>query len=144
MYVTEEIKLETSTLHISKLKNILGNDWCADELAKYKGFRERYSPTDLWSHRFPTMSPIVPLLFQYEYPDYRKSQTSPLGHWYGDPIHYLRQLAGSIFMFEDYWSKLPNDRGIDNIRFKLSEPGQFSGFVFEILVAIDSKQRSCQ
>lgn len=137
----EGIESKTSELHIRRLKNILGDDWCADQLARYQEFREKYSPPDLWCHRFPTTSPIVPLLFQHEYPNHRKSQARPLGYWYGDPIHYLRQLAGSTFMFEDYWSKLPNDRGIDNIRFKLSEPGQFNGFVFELLVAIDSKHQ---
>lgn len=135
----EGVDPQTSELYIARLKTILGDEWCADQLAKYKEFRDQYSPSDLWSHKLPTISPIVPLLFQHEYDNQRKIQPHPLGYWYGDPVHYLRHLATSIFMFEDFWSKLPGHNGSSNIRFKLSEPGQFNGFVFELLVAVDSK-----
>lgn len=142
----EAIDPQTSELYIQKLKNILGDDWCALQLAQYKEFRENYSPKDLWSHRPPTTSPIVPLLFHHECAKYRGSQPL-LGYWYGDPIHYLKQLACSIFMFEDYWARLPNNIGVGNIQYKLCNAEQFNGFVFELLVAVDSKfykYRDCE
>ena len=125
----------------------MGNDWCAVQLAEYKEFKERYSPIGLWSHRFPKTSPLVPLLFQYHYPEHRRKQNVPFGYWYGDPIHTLIQLAGAVCLFENYWTSLPNGIGAPNIKYKLSEAEQFSGFLFELLVAIDSKlykYRDCQ
>lgn len=135
----EVIDSERSELHIRRLKTILGNEWCSAEIAEYREFREKYSPKDLWSHRLPASSPIVPLLYQHEYVNHRRNHPDPLGYWYGDPIHLLRQLSASIFFFEDYWSKLPNDIGVNNIRYKLSTPAQFNGFLFELIVAVDSK-----
>ena len=135
----EGIDPQTAELYIARLKSMLGDQWCADQLAAYEEFRAQYSPSDLWSHRLPTVSPIVPLLFQHEYVDQRRIQPNPLDYWYGDPIHYLGELASHIFMFEDFWSKLPNSKGVGNIRYKLSEPSQFHGFMFELLVSADSK-----
>ena len=82
----ESIDPKTSELFIGKLRSILGDDWCADQLARYSEFRKNYSPTDMWSHRSPRTPPIVPLLFHHEHVKYRGDQP-PLGHWYGDPIH---------------------------------------------------------
>lgn len=135
----EAIDPKTGKLYIQKLENILGEAWCKTQLAEYKEFTDKYSPTGLWSHRFPTTSPIVPLLFQYHYPKYRRRQPMPLGYWYGDPIHILLQLAGAICIFEDYWARLPRDMGASNIKYKLSNADQFNGFLFELLVGIDSK-----
>lgn len=134
----EAIDPETSELHIKKLKSILGDDWCKNQLADYQRFREYSSPTDLWSHRYPNISPIVPLLYHHENVK-DKGDHPPLGHWYGDPIHYLKQLAAAVFMFEDYWSQLPDNMGMSNIQYKLTNADQFNGFVFELLVAVDSK-----
>ena len=134
----ESIDPKTSELFIGKLRSILGDDWCADQLARYSEFRKNYSPTDMWSHRSPRTPPIVPLLFHHEHVKYRGDQP-PLGHWYGDPIHYLKQLATAVFMFEDYWSQLPDNMGVNNIQYKLTNAEQFNGFVFELLVAVDSK-----
>lgn len=136
------IDAETSRLYIEKLEEILGRDWCDQELEKYRGFVEKYSPAGMWSHRHPSTSPIVPLLFQYKYPDLRRNQATPLGYWYGDPIHYLQELAGSIFLFEEFWSKLPDNRGANNIKYRLTNPYQFSGFWYELLVAVGYKSNS--
>lgn len=130
------IDAETSKLHIVKLENILGGDWCDRELAIYAEFMKKYRPVGMWSHRHPATSPIVPLLFQYKNPKlWGQHQAVPLGYWYGDPVRCLQELAAHIFVFEDYWSKLPNDRGIENIRYKLTNASQFSGFWYELLVA---------
>ncbi len=134
----EAIDPKTSELFIRRLKSTLGDDWCKNQLADYKEFRENCSPTDLWSHRPPKTSPIVPLLYHHENFKDRGDQP-PLGHWYGDPIHYLKQLASAVFMFEDYWSQLPANMGVSNIQYKLTHADQFNGFVFELLVAVDSK-----
>ena len=123
-------------VYIEKLECILGRDWCEQELEKYREFQEKYSPVGMWSHRPPTTSPIVPLLFQYRHPESREHQAIPLGYWYGEPIRYLVELAGSIFSFEEFWSKLPNNRGVNNIKNKLTYAPQFSGFAYELLVAV--------
>lgn len=130
---------QTSEMHIRELKKILGHEWCKEQLATYMEFRQKYSPASLWSHRPPETSPIVPLLFQHQYPSNLRGQSQPFGYWYGDPIHMLRQLAASIFMFEDYWSQLPNGIGESNIRYRLSNADFFSGFLFELMVAVDCK-----
>ena len=132
----EAIDAKTGKLYIEKLESILGRDWCEQELEKYREFQEKYSPFGMWSHRHPTTSPIVPLLFQYKHPESREHQAIPLGYWYGEPIRYLVELAGSIFSFEEFWSKLPNNRGVNNIKNKLTYAPQFSGFVYELLVAV--------
>lgn len=138
--MAEAVNPKTAELYIARLKEeILGDQWCTEQVAEYKEFYEQHSHPDMWSHRLPIMSPIVPLLFQHQYESRRKIQASPLGYWYGDPIYYLRHLATSVFMFEDYWSKLPNKNGVSNIQFKLTEAGQFNGFQFELLVALDAK-----
>ena len=136
------IDAQTSRLYIEKLENILGRDWCDQELAKHREFVEKYSPVGMWSHRHPTTSPIVPLLFQFKCPEFRESQAIPLGYWYGDPIHYLQELASSIFMFEDFWSKLPDARGVSNIKYKITDASQFSGFAYELLVAVGYRSNS--
>lgn len=143
----EPVDSKKAKLYVQKLESILGNEWCQTQLAEYKEFASKYSPTGLWSHRLPKTSPIVPLLFQYHYPAHGRKQGSPLGYWYGDPIHTLIQLASAICLFEDYWACLPNDMGAFNIKYKLSQADQFNGFLFELLVAIDSKfykYRDCE
>ena len=111
----EAIDAKTGKLYIEKLESILERDWCDQELEKYREFQEKYSPFGMWSHRHPTTSPIVPLLFQFRHPESRGHQSIPLGYWYGEPILYLVELASSIFSFEEFWSRLPNNRGINNI-----------------------------
>ena len=130
----EGVDPQTAELYIARLKSMLGDQWCEEQLAAYEQFRKQYRPSDLWPHRRPTVSPIVPLLSQHEHVNQRRSQPSPLGYWYGDPIHYLKELASSIFMFEEFWSRLPNGNGASNIRYKLTDAGQFNGFVFELLL----------
>ena len=132
----EAIDAKTGRMYIEKLENILGKEWCDEELGKYREFQEKYSPFGMWSHRPPMTSPIVPLLFQYKHPESREHQAIPLGYWYGKPILYLVELASSIFSFEEFWSKLPNNRGINNIKYKLTNAFQYSGFVYELLVAV--------
>lgn len=138
----EAIDAKTGKLYIGKLESILGKDWCDQELEKHREFQEKYSPFGMWSHRHPTTSPIVPLLFQYRHPKSREHQDIPLGYWYGEPILYLVELASSIFSFKEFWSKLPNNRGVNNIKYKLTNASQFSGFVYELLVAVGYKSNS--
>lgn len=135
----QAIDPETSEAYIDRLEDILERKWCETQLAEYKEFVENHSPVGLWSHRFPTVSPIVPLLFQYHNPEYRRKQEAPLGYWYGDPIHTLKQLAGQVFLFEEYWSSLPNNIGVSNIKYRLRTADKFDGFLFELMVATDSK-----
>lgn len=136
------IDAQTSRSYIEKLQNILGREWCDRELGKYEEFVGKYSPVGMWSHRHPSTSPIVPLLFQYKYPELRRNQATPLGYWYGDPIHFLQELASSIFLFEEFWSKLPDSRGANNVKYKLTNASQFSGFWYELLVAVGYKSNS--
>jgi hypothetical protein len=138
----ETIDEKTGRMYIEKLVTILGRDWCDRELESYGEFQERYSPRGMWSHRYPITSPIVPLLFQYKHPESRVYQTIPLGYWYGDPILYLIELAVSIFSFEIFWSKLPKNRGVNNIINKLTNASQFNGFAYELLVAVGYRSNS--
>lgn len=132
----EAIDAKTGKLYIEKLESILGKVWCDQELEEYREFQEKYSPVGMWSYRHPTTSPIVPLLFQYKHPEFREHQGIQLGYWYGEPVLYLVELASSIFSFEEFWSNLPNNRGANNIKYKLTNASQFSGFAYELLVAV--------
>jgi len=135
------IKPEDIKSNVEELEGILDNAWVKSELAKYNDFREKHSHIDIWSHRYPTTSPIVPLLFQYHNyynPKYQRKQNLVLGYWYGDPLYYLAFISNAICIFKSYWSSLPSCRGADNIQFKLTEAGQFNGFQFELLVAESS------
>lgn len=120
--------------HLIALEEILGGEWLESELTKYAAFRNAWSVPDLWSHRPPDTSPLVPLILHY-----RERKTSPptipVGYWYGYARHYLAQLIETIFLFEDYWSSLPSDNGRNNLRYCLRHPDRFSGFMFELMVA---------
>lgn len=132
------IDAQTSILYIERLVGILGVEWCNRELTRYGEFAEKYSPTGMWSHRLPTTSPIIPLLFQYRHPELRERyQDTQLGYWYGDPVYFLQELACYIFLFEKFWSGLPDSRGIKNIKHRLTH--HFNGFWFELLVAVGYK-----
>ena len=106
----EAIDVGTIRSYIERLETILGREWCDKEIEKYHNFRGKYSPLGMWSHRHPTTSPIIPLLFQYRHPEYWKDyRDTPLGYWYGNPLNYLQELAVSIFQFEGFWSKIPKN-----------------------------------
>jgi len=126
---------------VEKLVNLLGKQWVQSQLAEYESFRKEYSPVDLWSHRQATTSPIIPLLFQYHHPEYARRHKTPFGHWYGDPLHSLGQIASDIYSFEGYWSLMPYQLVADHFKYKLSTTEQFNSFIFELLVAKDVRKR---
>ena len=126
---------------IEKLENLLGKQWVQSQLAEYESFRKEYSPVDLWSHRHATTPPIIPLLFQYHHPEYDRKQMTPFGHWYGDPLHSLEQIASDIYSFEGYWSLMPYQLVANHFKYKLSTTEQFNNFIFELLVAKDVRHR---
>lgn len=135
------IEPEVSKSRIEKLENILGKEWLESQLAEYRDFREQYSPADLWSHRHPTTSTIVSLLFHYHHGDQAAKRGAPFGHWHGNPLHSLMQIAGAIYFFESYWSAIPGHLLTDHFRRKLSTAEHFNSFLFELLVAIDNSRR---
>jgi hypothetical protein len=126
---------------IERLESLLGREWVESQLAEYDSFRVQYSPANLWAHRHPTTSPIIPLLFQYHYPDPAWRESVPYGYWYGEPVNMLGQIADAIHSFEDYWSKIPGQLLSEQLRHKVSSGEQLNGFVFEMLVAEDVRQR---
>ena len=58
-----------------------------------------------------------------------------MGYWYGEPLSILGGLSTMILEFKQYWKGLPNNIGLNNIRWFLRTPGRFSGFEFEIRTA---------
>ncbi len=135
------IEVEVSSAQVDRLEEFLGKAWVESELAAYEDFREKHSPINLWSHRHPATSPIIPLLYQYHHPDHAGKERVPFGHWYGQPVQTLTQVVGGIFLLEDYWSLIPENLVADNIRYKVSGAEQFNRFILELLVALDVRQK---
>jgi len=126
---------------IDKLEGLLGRKWVASQLDQYRDFRQQRSPVDLWSHRPPTTSPVIPLLFHHHNPQYIQKRHTPFGHWYGDPVGFLKVLAGDIYSFENYWSLMPKHLLENHFKFKMSNTEEFENFLFELLIAKDCRRR---
>lgn len=124
--------------HVQKIERLIdlaGRSWIDSELESFSRFRLENSPKDLWSHRRPKTSPLIPLVYAYRNPS-RHYQEFSLGYWFGDPIIQLAQIAEQIFLFEDYWDNLPDGRGKNNIqKLLLRRASRFSGFIHELTVA---------
>jgi hypothetical protein len=115
--------------------NTAGSAWMTEQLAKYSTFRQAKSPNGHWSHRPPSMSPVVPLVYWGSREPYLPTNEMPMGYWYGEPKSILGHLATMIVEFSDYWKSLPNNLGLNNIRWFLRTPGRFASFEHEIRTA---------
>ena len=120
---------------IDELINLLGRKWVEDQVARHSAFKSIHSPRDLWSHRKPKVSPLIPAIYEYEN-EGKSFQQDPLGFWYGDPIVFLAQIAEQVKLFKIYWQGLPNGRGKKNLqKHLLRMPYRFSSFHHELTVA---------
>lgn len=120
---------------LSELVDIAGSAWMTEQLARYTAFRQAKSPSGHWSHRPPSMSPIVPLVYWGSHEPYVPTNEMPMGYWYGEPKSILGRLATMLSEFSSYWRKLPNNRGLNNIRWFLRSPSRFASFEHEIRTA---------
>ncbi|MFC2017698.1 hypothetical protein ACFLTQ_00130 [Chloroflexota bacterium] len=132
---------QTSTLttqHLNLLEYIVGREWLDRSLTEYSIFRERFSLLSRWWHRFPDVSPIVPLIY-WAQPGPRYELDKPFGMWQGDPSGILYRLIAAIVEFQDYWQILPNNIGLKNLQDKLYSSKRFYGFRHEISLATHLK-----
>ena len=123
------------------ITEILGKEWIDTELNAYQSFREEWSPKDSrWYHRRPTVSPIVPILYW----NLRMSTLAvgqPFGSWGGVPEEVLNRLTEELERFRSYWEKLPEERGINNLRFMLTTPQRYFSMVHEMATAFQFSAR---
>lgn len=120
---------------IEALIDLADRSWVDEQVERHNNFRATKSPRDLWSHRRPNTSPLIPLVYEYRNPR-QHNQDFTLGYWYGEPTLFLAQVAEQVFLFQDYWDKLPNERGRRNLRnLLLKRPQRFSSFLHELMVA---------
>lgn len=120
---------------IEALIDLADRSWVDEQVDRHDRFRATKSPRNLWSHRRPTTSPLIPLIYEYRNPR-SLNQDFTLGYWYGEPTLLLAQIAEQVFLFQDYWDNLPNERGRRNLRnFLLRRPHRFSSFLHELMVA---------
>lgn len=118
---------------VNVLVKILGNEWVEKELDTYNSFRYTWSPKTRWYHRRPTVSPIVPLIYW----NTRESVAEikgPFGYWGGHPKEILERLVEELKQFREYWELLPKNRGIDNLKWALSNPRRFFSLSHELSV----------
>lgn len=116
---------------INLLINILGSAWVEKELDKYNSFRHLWSPNTRWYHRRPTLSPIVPILY-WNLRDSFEGIQEPFGFWGGYPEEIFNRLGEEIDRFRDFWEVLPDNRGIDNLRWALTSPQRFFSLCHEL------------
>ena len=115
--------------------DIAGSEWITEQLTRYSTFREANSPNGYWSHRLPSMSPVIPLVYWGSRDVYVPTNEMPMGYWFGEPKSILGRLAAQVNDFSDYWKKLPDNVGINNIRMFLRTPGRFASFEHEVRTA---------
>lgn len=116
------------------LTQILGDSWIEKELDTYQSFRKDWSPKGRWYHRRPTVSPIIPIIYWNTRESIEGIQ-KPFGSWGGVPIEVLNRLAEEIEKFREYWESLPKKRGVDNLKWALSNPQRFFSLVHELSIA---------
>ncbi len=116
--------------------------WIQGQLEKYEMFRRLQSPTILWSHRPPSMSPIIPIVYWAAKEPYQLTLEGPLGYWYGEPKSILGRFMAQLRDFRNYWESLPDDRGIHNIRWALRTPSRFASFEHELRTASTYKNKT--
>jgi len=114
---------------------IANRAWIQDQLEKYEVFRQQYSPEGYWSHRPPSMSPAIPLVYWSSKTPYQPTGEGPMGYWYGESTHILGHLAAYLMDFRYYWESLPNKIGLENIRWCLRTPSRFASFMHEMRTA---------
>lgn len=115
--------------------NIADPIWVGDQLAKYAAFRQSHSTENDWSHRPPSMSPVIPLIYWCSHEPYVLTNEPYMGYWSGEPMSILGRLVTHILDFKDYWENLPNDLGLNNIRHALKSPSRFASFEHETRTA---------
>ena len=127
---------QMQTNKIEDLIDLMGRDWVDEQLELYTIFRASSSPKDLWSHREPSTSPVIPAIFAYRSNPGKQYGQSPVGYWYGEPIIFLAELAEQVFLFRPYWESLPNGNGQYQLKkHLLKDPGRFPSFQQELMVA---------
>ena len=120
---------------IEELIDLMGKDWVEEQLALYDDFRAVSSPKDLWSHRKPSVCPLIPAIYAYRNAGKQYGQ-NPIGYWYGDPAIFLAELAAQVFRFRPYWDSLPDQRGRNQLKkYLLKSPSRFPSFQQELMVA---------
>lgn len=109
--------------------------WVKDQLVKYEAFRRSHSPKNNWSHRPPSMSPVIPLIYWSSREPYEPTNEPYMGYWSGEPKSILGRFVTHILVFKDYWGKLPDDIGLKNMRWFIKKPSRFASFEHEIRTA---------
>ena len=112
---------ELTAERLELLASIIGRDWLEDHLREYQSFRERYSVPSRWWHRSPELSAIIPLAYSAK-PGPRVFLDDPYGVWRGDPTGILARLLASVVEFKGYWGRLPEGRGLNNLRYAFRNP----------------------
>jgi len=116
------------------ITQILGDTWIEKQLDAYQLFRKDWSPKGRWYHRRPTVPPIIPIIY-WNTREVIEGIQKPFGSWGGVPIEVLNRIAEEIERFREYWESLPRKRGIDNLKWALSNPQRFFSLVHELAIA---------
>lgn len=128
---------------INQLVDVMGREWVDIQIARHREFQLSNTPAGFWSHRLPTLSPLIPALAEWWQPRGLPRQ-NPLGYWYGDPIIFLAEIAEQVSLFQDFWDNLPNGRGRHNLgAHLLRKPARFASFQHELTVATHFALQDC-
>lgn len=95
---------------IEELVSLLGRARIEEQVLLHNEFRAARSPTELWSHRTPGMSPLIPLIVESRKHS-RPTHITPLDYWYGSPQDLLERVARWIKLFSEFWENLPDGTG---------------------------------
>jgi len=127
---------------LAQFINIAESGWIEEQLKAYEAFRKAYSPEGIWSHRPPEMSPLIPLIYWSSREPYIPTNEAPVGYWIGEPKSILGRLFAELMDFHDYWTGLPYERGLKNLRYCLRSPMRFASFEHELRTAATYKMRT--
>jgi len=133
---------DLTTENLKQFIDIAGSDWITAQIDKYKDFRSSHSPEGSWSHRPPSMSPVIPLVYWSSDEPYDPTYEPYMGYWWGEPKSILGRLAAQIRDFQEYLTNLPENRGLKNIRWLLRTPSRFASFDHEVRTASTYKMRT--
>ena len=122
------------------IQELLGPDWVRPQLAAYKEFRRQRSPAGRWQHRPSATSPIIPLL-HWNLEDTVDQPGAPFGYWGGHPVEILERLVEEIQFFESDWAALPDQRGVTQLRWALTDPQRFFSISHELATAFFMAKR---
>lgn len=129
-----KVSPEHESRYLESFQSLLGQEWIEKQTKQYEAFQQRQSPPDLWSHRPPSISPIIPLL-SLQRPSASRSLRP--GSAYGDPAGALRLLVLGLYSFEDYWSVIPTDLFVPHLRTRLQTWESFVHFMHQLRLAED-------